>query len=1008
MKDTRTIRCSNNISLCYNLPLNLGLCCLIVVVFLVLLQSIEKFISASNHTICPLSILILSLFAGFVLCRRLSPNWIKLLLFTGIIVILVMVDFLTHNSSEAREPERIVIAGGDSFEPMIFLNSDGKPDGMYVDLWLLWSEKTGVEVELRLMDWDKTIPALLAGEVDAVDGVSFTPERAKFLDFSDSYAEIPSYIFFHESIGGVRGLADLEGFPVGVIGGSHVEDLLRNEAPKLRPIMYVNYEEIVQTAIQGRLRVFIGEDPMIPFLFAKMGHRITFRRTEKPIISSDMRTAVRKGDTKLLALIERGHKIITPAERQRIRDKWAGVSLKSRIPWRWLIGGVVVFFTGIAFLLTWNTQLQKRVVAATRTIKESEERLRSFTKALPDLAFLLDDNGKYLEVLTAEEQLLYMDFSDVKNSYIHEILPSDVAELSLEIIQKTIATGKTQVFEYKLDFPTGVRWFEARLSPILGTSSDKRMVTCIARDITDRKQAEEALRESEERYRMLFNSANDAIFVHQPSADGKPRKFIEVNDVACKRYGYTREELLEFTPIDLVISGLEEDARVGVRRLLSERHSVFEIIHKTKDGKEIPVEISAHLFDFQGRPTILSIVRDITDRKRSEEERLSFEARLQQSQKIEAIGTLAGGIAHDFNNILGIILGNAELALDDVPDWNPAKYSLEEIKTASLRAKDVVRQLLSFSRKTDKELKSIKIIPIIKESLRLIRASIPTTINIHQNIPKDCNTIIADPTQLHQIMINLSTNAAHAMQEHGGILEVSVDDVELGENDIIFDPSLSAGKYVRLMVRDTGIGIASEFKDQIFDPYFTTKEVGKGTGMGLAVVHGIIKSCNGGILIESEPGRGSTFTLYFPAVLEEPIEERESPKKLPGGNERILLVDDEESIINIGERILHRLGYQVETEKNPVDALAIFHADPGRFDLVILDMTMPQMTGDKLAEEILAIRPGMPIILCSGYSEKIDEEIAEKAGIRAYVMKPIEMNEIANAVRQVLDEKRTI
>ena len=320
----------------------------------------------------------------------------------------------------------------------------------------------------------------------------------------------------------------------------------------------------------------------------------------------------------------------------------------------------------------------------------------------------------------------------------------------------------------------------------------------------------------------------------------------------------------------------------------------------------------------------------------------------------------------------------------------------------------MVRQLLSFSRKTDKELKPQKIIPIIKESLRLLRASIPTTINIHQNIPEDCNTIIAGPTQLHQVMINLSTNAVHAMQEHGGILEVNVDDVELGEKGIIFDPSLSAGKYVRLMVRDTGIGIASEFKDQIFDPYFTTKEVGKGTGMGLAVVHGIIKSCNGGILFESEPGRGSTFTLYFPAVLEEPFEERESPKKLPGGNERILFVDDETSIINIGERILHRLGYQVDTETNPVDALAVFKTDPGQFDLVIVDMTMPQMTGDKLAKEILTIRPGMPIILCSGYSEKIDEEKARKAGIRAYVMKPIEMNEIANAVRQVLDEKRTI
>ena len=636
-----------------------------------------------------------------------------------------------------------------------------------------------------------------------------------------------------------------------------------------------------------------------------------------------------------------------------------------------------------------------------KALRGSEKKYRHLIESINDWVWSCDTDGIHKFSNTAVKSLLGYEPQDIIGKSSFELIhPEDqdrVQNMFKEAVYRKKGWQEDAIRWFHKD--KSVRFIESRAEPMLDDEGQLIGFYGIDRDITKRIHAEEALRESEDKYRHLFEMESDAIFLIR-KRDGQ---ILEVNAAGTELYGFSRKELIKMKNKDL---SAEPDATQ--KATMEQKQRIPIRFHRRKDGNVFPVEITASHFNWQGEEVHIAAIRDITLRIEAEKENTKLEEQLRQTYKMQAIGTLTGGIAHDFNNILGIILGNTELALDDVPNWNPAKYSLEEIKTASLRAKDVIRQLLSFSRKTDKELKPLKIIPIIKESLRLLRASIPTTIDIHQNIPDDCNTIIADPTQLHQILINLSTNAAHAMQEHGGILEVSVDDVELGENDIIFDPSLSAGKYVRLMVRDTGIGIASEFKDQIFDPYFTTKEVGKGTGMGLAVVHGIIKSCNGGILIESEPGRGSTFTLYFPAVLEEPIEERESPKKLPGGNERILLVDDEESIINIGERILHRLGYQVETEKNPVDALAIFKTDPGQFDLVIVDMTMPQMTGDKLAEEFLAIRPRMPIIICTGYSEKIDEEKARKAGIRAYVMKPIEMNEIANTVRQVLDEKRTI
>jgi len=331
-------------------PMNIGLFCFAVISLPSLLKSAAKCFKQFCHTFYSLSISLFGLVFALALRRRYLSHLKVIKFLPGIVLVLLMAGLLIQAPAEAKDPERIVVAGGDSFEPLLFLNTDEEPEGMYVDLWRLWSKKTGVEVELRLMDWANTIPLLLKGEVDAVDGVTYTPERAMFLDLSSSYTKLPSYIYFHESIGGVRGLADLEGFPVGVIGGSHVEDHPRTEAPKLRPIPYISYEEIVKAAVNGHLRVFVGEDPIIPFLFAKMGHRINFRRTEEPILSSDMRTAVRKGDTELLSLIERGHKAITPAEWQKIRDEWTGVSLASRIPWRWLVGGVAILLTGLALL----------------------------------------------------------------------------------------------------------------------------------------------------------------------------------------------------------------------------------------------------------------------------------------------------------------------------------------------------------------------------------------------------------------------------------------------------------------------------------------------------------------------------------------------------------------------------------------------------------------------------------------------------------------------------------
>ncbi|MCK5314450.1 MAG: transporter substrate-binding domain-containing protein, partial [Anaerolineales bacterium] len=454
-------------------------------------------------------------------------------------LLLVLVGLLAQASAKAGEPKRIVVAGGDSFEPLAFLNADGEPDGIYADLWQLWSEKTGVAVELRLMAWAKTIPALLAGEVDAVDGVTYTPERAKFLDLSAPYTEIPSYIYFHESIGGVRELTDLAGFPVGVIGGSHVEDYLREKAPKLRPVPYANYEEIVRAATEGRLRVFVGEDPIIPFMFAKVGKRITFRQTEAPIISSDMRTAVRKGDTELLALIERGHKAITSAERQQIRDEWAGVSLTSPIPWRWLIGGSAVFIAGIALLFLWNTQLQKQVAAATQTLSESEEKYRELANSLPQFVFEMDEKG----IITFANRNVFDFFGYTQNEFdkgfnaLQMLIPED-QDRAMENIQRRLGGEKLGSREYTALRKDGSTLpVVVHVNPIIRENKSVGL-RGIMIDITDRKRAEDELQKRETTIQSVFDAAPVGICIM------KNREYQRANRDWCESFGYPEENLI--------------------------------------------------------------------------------------------------------------------------------------------------------------------------------------------------------------------------------------------------------------------------------------------------------------------------------------------------------------------------------------------------------------------------------------------------------------------------------
>ncbi len=390
--------------------------------------------------------------------------------------------------------------------------------------------------------------------------------------------------------------------------------------------------------------------------------------------------------------------------------------------------------------------------------------------------------------------------------------------------------------------------------------------------------------------------------------------------------------------------------------------------------------------------------------KELEEEKLNAEAQLQQAQKMEAIGTLAGGIAHDFNNILGAIMGYSELIKMKLPEESDLISDLDQVIRAGERARDLVRQILTVARQQRQEQRPIQIRYIINEALNLLKATLPSTIEIREDLAKDAGIVNADPTQVHQVIMNLCTNAGHAMQEDGGVLTVELANVEIDDLSASKHLDLDAGSYLRLTVSDTGYGMTSEIMERIFDPYFTTKDTGEGTGLGLSVAQGIVKAHGGTITVYSEPGIGTTFHVYLPVIQEaERAEKEESEAPLPTGNERILFIDDEQVLVEIGSQMLERLGYEVVTKRSSVQALELFRAEPDRFDLVITDMTMPEMTGDKLAQKFMKIRPDIPVILCTGHSKQISEQKAKEIGIRAFIMKPILRRTIAETIREALD-----
>lgn len=609
-----------------------------------------------------------------------------------------------------------------------------------------------------------------------------------------------------------------------------------------------------------------------------------------------------------------------------------------------------------------------------------------------DCIYLHDLKGNFLDANPAALNMMGVTRDQLVTMNFSSLLKEEQIDRALKAIGEILEKGyESGVTEYELVTQNGQAVHMETKGILISRDEKPCAILGIARDITHRRQTEAALRKSEEKYRFLIENATDGIIIVQDDV------IQFANSRIVEMTGYSQGEIVNGHFADFILTDNREEVIRYFRELIRSHKTIKTTVFKSrhKNEKEIIVQAKIVEIEWEDKSASLVFLRDITAEKQ-------YETRVMQTQKMEAIGTLSGGIAHDFNNILGAIVLNAEMALDDVEQDTEAEYSIQQILTSSQRAKRLVDQILTFSREAITEKKPLEFGIIIKETLKMIRSVIPATINITQYIPTDIGMVMADPAQLQQMMVNLINNAVDAMKETGGDLEITLEKIDVEESPAGFD--VEPGEYIQLRIKDTGKGIRPKNLKRIFDPFFTTRKSENRTGLGLSVVHGIVSVNNGFIKVNNREGVGTVFSVCFPRVKEMEMPVKQDMTDELAGTGKILFVDDEPALIDAGMRLLQRLGYEVVTAESGMEAHELFCRNPESFDLVITDTTMPNMTGIELSRELLAVRPDIPIIVCSGFSELISAEIASEMGIQAYIMKPFIRQEMADTIRKVLSK----
>jgi PAS domain S-box-containing protein len=761
----------------------------------------------------------------------------------------------------------------------------------------------------------------------------------------------------------------------------HLEQLVMDRTAELRESER-KYRDLVDTAPIGVYQTTPAGETV--YVNETCAHMLEFESAEE-LISTDAPSRFRRPE-------DRDALIRTLKETGRIRNHEVELITKTGRPLNVLLSTTLKgsLMSGMMIDITERKKAEK-------DLKKEREVFFTILENDPSGIALIDGNGVYQYVNPEFSAITGYTLEDVPTGkvWFQKAYPDEsYRNMVIRVWRENkLPDGRSLNVEFRIRCKDGSQKdIEFRT-----THLTKGTVT-VLNDVTRRKEVERALHESEEKYRSIFENAMEGIFQTTPGG-----RFLSVNPTLVRIYGYeSPQELIErITNIEEQMYVNPED-RARLKDLYRKQGFVerFETQLYRKDGSKVWISMNAHTVTDRGGRVLHyeGTVEDISTRKEKE----SVEAQLRQSQKMEALGTLAGGIAHDFNNILIGIIGFSEMLLDDVAPEDPTHRKLELISKSAKRGCNLVRQILAFSRKGETDKKPVGMGSLIREVTELLRATTPSTVEIQERILTEEDMALVDQVQIHQVLLNLCTNAVHAIGARSGIIEINLTDEQPGPNDHLVGKVNIKGPYVKLTVSDTGCGMSAEVMEKIFDPFFTTKNPGEGTGMGLSVVHGIIKGHDGLISVRSKPRRGSTFSVFLPRLKPKPAPLAKRAPPIPRGRGRILFVDDEEMIAEMTKERLERLGYAVTVATDARKALDLFSGDPHAFDLVITDYAMPGMTGTDLAHELAKTREDIPVILCSGLDETVPAGKMKKMGIKGFLIKPVLKEDLARQVHTVL------
>lgn len=633
--------------------------------------------------------------------------------------------------------------------------------------------------------------------------------------------------------------------------------------------------------------------------------------------------------------------------------------------------------------------------------RESEERFRNFADQSPNMIFINKNRMVVYANHKCEEIMGY-----TKEEYYSEgfnfldLIAPEYKGLIMENFSKHMKGEEVEPYEYTL-ITKGNQRIEALITTKVINFGGENAILGIVTDITSQKKTERALRESEERYRAVVNQSSEGIVLY----DLHTKQVIEANPTYLNLLGYSLEEMQKLTLYDIVDLDKEEIDSTIEQILPNSRYFIGERNHRRKDGSLVTVEVSSNIISYGQGQALCVNVRDITPQKKAEGERKALEEQLRQAQKMEAIGRLAGGVAHDFNNLLTVIQGYSDLALHSLSQDDLLGHDIQEIKKAAERASSLTHQLLAFSRKQILQPRVVDLNFLVRDMEKMLRRMIGEDIELITCLDPHLGTIKADPGQLEQVILNLAINARDAMPR-GGKFYLETSDMELEERQAGIDFSMVPGKYVRLAIRDTGLGMTAEVKEKVFEPFFTTKEKGKGTGLGLSTIYGIVKQSGGYIVVDSEVDQGTRFTIYFPRIEEETAVHPTVPDEIkpPKGIETILLVEDEKMVRTLAATILQRYGYRVLEAVNGEEGLSLVRQEVNHpIHLVLTDVVMPGINGRQMVDQIWSWRPDIKVLYMSGYTEEAIDHHGFSETKAAFLQKPFTPEALARKVREVLD-----